>query len=554
MKKTLLSVLLAFVLAFTLALAACTNNDTGVTSDSASSSSERNDDSSVSASDSSTDQSGDQSGDATEGHDAYMVTAEEYTAALSPEAFPNATVTFSSVQKINLVLLEQTAETTEIYKIDSENERLDISYEADGGFFGKASNRYIYTKSEDEYYYFFKETDFEKFYKTESSEEDLCYEFENLFDNRILNLVYDSYADLTFDESTDSYCAVDYTFAPYPDFPEETVTLKEFSIKFENGDLISYSYKKSTEGNTETGSCVVSDRGTTVVELPAEDEYVETVSVSFETNGYVYGYVGYSSITIPENSTLIITGDTVSFGKISATAEANEGYIFEKWTVNGEDLTEDYVISENCTIVAEFKPEGEYYTVKFVSDNEDYGEVSVSYIYVPTDATYTILDDIIISGELDAIALANSGYVFDKWTVDGNELPEEGVIPGDCTVTAVFKPFVADPEAYYLVFPSVEYGYDVYNDYCKFFEDDDPEYKASLSDVILSAGDVIRVRLGTDVGEYLSAFNAQDPATAAAATIDKDGNAVIKADGTYIIRVDQNGLAYIEITDEEEVE
>ena len=541
MKKTLLSILLAFVLAFALALAACTSGDNAT-----------DDNSSFGASDSSADQSGDQSGDATDGHDAYKVTAEEYTAALSSEAFPNATVTFSSIQKIDLVLFEQTAETTEIYKIDRENGRLEKSYEADGGFFGKASNSYIYTKSEDEYYHFIKETDFEKYYKTESSEEDLEYEFENLFDNRILNLVYDSYADLTFDESTDSYCAVDYTFAPYPDYPEETVTLTEFSIKFENGDLIGYSYKREEEGNAETGSCVVSDRGTTVVDLPAEDEYVETVSVSLDTNGYVYGQVDYSSITIPENSTFNITGDTVSFGKISVTARANEGYVFEKWTVNGEDLTEDYVISENCTIVAEFKPEGEYYTVNFVSNNEDYGEVSVSYIYVPTDATYTICGDMIISGELDAVALADFGYVFDKWTVDGNELPEEGVIPGDCTVTAVFKPFVADSEAYYLVFPSDEYGYGVYDDYCKFFEDDDPQYKASLSDVILSAGDVIRVRLGADVGEYLSAFNAQDPATAAAATIDKDGNAVIKADGTYIIRVDQNGLAYIEVMDEEE--
>ena len=554
MKKTLLAILFACTLILTFALAACNNrgNNSGSSSVSPSGSSSgylSGDSSSGSAN------GGSSSGeDPTDEYAAYKVTADEYAAAFAADAFTNVTVTFNSTtENENSSLLDFLAilglnfnfTENKTFLIDLPNERIATFTEYNG-----LDYAHIYAKTDDDYFYFYKEPNDEKYLKKPVDQDEFETFVESVFDGEMFAMIDNAYASLSFDEETSSYRAKNYSFAPYPDYPEDVIELTELSVKFENGRLVNFTYTQKNNDSTEISSYAFSERGNTAIELPSEDEYEDIYTISFETNNGVYGDVFYSSVYVPRSATYKIVGNKITSGKIEVEAQANEGYVFDKWTVNGEEIAPEGAVPGDCTITAEFKPEGEYYTVTFVSDNEEYGTVSVPYLYVSVGAEYVVEEDIIRSGELDAIACANLGYVFDKWTVNGVELAAEGTILGDCTVTALFKPFVTDQDAYYLVFPAGEYGFEVYDDYCKFEHAEESEYVAALEYACFCEGDVIRIRTGAEEN-YIIDWNFSDPDTAAAATSDPDGHAVIKEEGYYNIFVDENDLGRIVKLDEE---
>ena len=112
------------------------------------------------------------------------------------------------------------------------------------------------------------------------------------------------------------------------------------------------------------------------------------------------------------------------------TATANEGYEFVGWTVNGETLTDNpltLTITSDVTVVANFK--AIEHTVTVTVNDPVMGSVEGAGVYnYGASATLT--------------AIANEGYEFVGWTVNGETLLENPLsltVTSDVTVVANFK-------------------------------------------------------------------------------------------------------------------
>lgn len=529
MKKLLLVLSIVLSLALVSSLAACNRNNAATVESSSPS---------LTASDNSAEGSaggsqGGQQGPQEDPHAAYKVTAEQFATALSPDSFLNATITRDAHCIIGIAPYTFDTETSFVAKIDAES---GVHYASKGMI---ASSEYVAIKADGEFYFFDKDYVSGKFLVSTIDEAEFINQIENIFYVESLADFGDIYSSLAFDEETDSYVATNIQITP--ENALEPTLFDEISFKFVDGDLLSLSYVKDSSNTPATCTYTVSDRNATVITAPAESDRVNACTVEFDSNGDVYGYVGLSSMKVAEGASYVIVGNVLKYGQMEITAEANENYVFEKWTINGETAEDEGTFDGDCSVIAVFKPDGDYYTVKFESSNEDYGSVDPAEIYVFVGARYSVDGETISSGDLLVFANAETGYVFDKWTVNGETVEGEGTFDGDCTLVAVFKKFEPDPDSYYLIWITEDGIPEITDDYSRLYKDD--ETGSHTKEAYLSEGEVIRITSGVGGTEGLIDWDEDDPDTAAAADL-ADGNAVIKADGAYTVSV-VNGVGRI---------
>ena len=125
-----------------------------------------------------------------------------------------------------------------------------------------------------------------------------------------------------------------------------------------------------------------------------------------------------------------VTGaDTYDEGtSVTVTATANQGYTFINWTVNDNEVSDEasytFTIEDDMNLVANFEPIAQY-EVTITAVPAEGGTVSGADIYDEgTSVTVT--------------ALANEGYEFDHWTMNGEEVSEEASYTFTIEDNAVF--------------------------------------------------------------------------------------------------------------------
>ena len=101
-----------------------------------------------------------------------------------------------------------------------------------------------------------------------------------------------------------------------------------------------------------------------------------------------------------------------------------EGYT-GKWTIKGQDISDNYVVTEDVTVIAEYTINE--YTVTFTTDEQD-----VTGLPIEKKLKYnTVLKD-----ELPAVP-EKEGYT-GVWTIDGKEVTDTYIVTDDVTVKAVY--------------------------------------------------------------------------------------------------------------------
>ena len=134
---------------------------------------------------------------------------------------------------------------------------------------------------------------------------------------------------------------------------------------------------------------------------------------------------GYGSASIPSFN--VDYGETLQFdgiyiltqGVIISTAEPNESdvqyiYSFLSWTYDTDTVTED------ITVTANFSRELRAYTVRFSSDDPEYGSVSIDELTVAYGTTVSAENNILTIGEttvsaIPAEAAGNHSFCFNYW-------------------------------------------------------------------------------------------------------------------------------------------
>ena len=131
-----------------------------------------------------------------------------------------------------------------------------------------------------------------------------------------------------------------------------------------------------------------------------------------------------------EPGTKLPEGKSLTF-----TAEAKEGYKFEKFTVNGEDAPVDYTnegqyateLSGDLNVVAHFKstaPAKEY-TVTFAADPKEGGTITATYYDNVNEKDVPFETGAKFSGDenyLTFTAKANDGYQIVSWSANGKDV------------------------------------------------------------------------------------------------------------------------------------
>lgn len=170
---------------------------------------------------------------------------------------------------------------------------------------------------------------------------------------------------------------------------------------------------------------------TVETEVDERPTYAMSVSANDDTMGTV----------TPDDGSEVTEGESVAF-----TATPNEAYKFVKWTIDGQDYTDNPYLLENVdaahTAVATFAAR---YTVTY-NLGEEKGTINKVLNNVNRgngyDEKYSADDD---SYSIPAYAdkyLYKEGYVFDKWEdADGNQYASGDVInmTKDITLTPTFK-------------------------------------------------------------------------------------------------------------------
>ena len=169
-----------------------------------------------------------------------------------------------------------------------------------------------------------------------------------------------------------------------------------------------------------------------VVSTDAEYTFVVTSNLDlvadFEINSYVV-----TAVAEPVEGGTITGSDNYAHGTTATlVATENPGYSFDKWTDNGEDVTDaetySFVVTENHeNIVAHFTHIE--YNITVASNDEEYGTVAIS------DGPYYYGETITLT------ATPTEGHVFMYWTKNGSMVTSEDntfVVDGDAEYVAVF--------------------------------------------------------------------------------------------------------------------
>jgi hypothetical protein len=103
-------------------------------------------------------------------------------------------------------------------------------------------------------------------------------------------------------------------------------------------------------------------------------------------------------------------GTFVTGSSVTVTATANSGYTFANWTENGSVLSAspsyNFTLTTNCTLVANFTVNPNYYTVATQMNPVGAGSVTGGGTFVA-------------GSSVTVTATANSGYTFTNWTQNG---------------------------------------------------------------------------------------------------------------------------------------
>ena len=159
-------------------------------------------------------------------------------------------------------------------------------------------------------------------------------------------------------------------------------------------------------------------------------------TVTITANNPSWGTVSTQSVIVDYGTSIgtnedILILDSTSVVAIPSTATAQFSYEFDSWTPSTGTIT------TNTTIVANFVRVSVQYTVDFVVNNAEYGEVDRSSILAEYGSVISVADNELTIGletvtATPTIATAQYSYSFGSWS------PSSGTVNGNMTITANF--------------------------------------------------------------------------------------------------------------------
>ena len=148
--------------------------------------------------------------------------------------------------------------------------------------------------------------------------------------------------------------------------------------------------------------------------VSTESSYTFTVTAPISLTANFSVLCSVSAIVSPENAGVISGLGEYVFGSIvTLVANANEGFSFNNWSIDGEVVSTDpsytFMVSESMIFTVNFDV---LYSVSAMVNPEDAGMVSgLGVYYYGTEATL--------------VATPNEGYAFNCWTLDGEVVSTE---------------------------------------------------------------------------------------------------------------------------------
>ena len=231
-----------------------------------------------------------------------------------------------------------------------------------------------------------------------------------------------------------------------------TSALNSYTIVWKNGDST-----LETDENATYGSTPSYDGATPTKDATAQYTYTfsgwapqissVTGSVTYQAQftetlrSYTVTFYTEDGLTILDTVT-VEYGSTVAYSKSTPVKNATEGhtYVFDKWvTTQGGNVADDLTnVIGDRSVYASFKDFVRTVTVYIVSNNNDYGTVSVSALNnIPYGATITVNGNTITVNGQSVTANANTAtaqytYTFANWTADAT-------VGNDTIITANFS-------------------------------------------------------------------------------------------------------------------
>ncbi|MBO4752575.1 MAG: InlB B-repeat-containing protein [Bacteroidales bacterium] len=154
----------------------------------------------------------------------------------------------------------------------------------------------------------------------------------------------------------------------------------------------------------------------------------------------VTGNATYTATFAINSYTITVQPNNASFGSttgsgtythgqtVTATATANDGYVFNGWSDGATATPHTFTATQNITLIANFSEENHdpvYYTVTVVSDNNAMGTASGTGTYLENSA-------VTIS------ATPTTGHHFTQWNDGNTDNPRTVTVTGNITYTAFF--------------------------------------------------------------------------------------------------------------------
>ena len=276
-------------------------------------------------------------------------------------------------------------------------------------------------------------------------------------------------------------------------------------------------------------------------------EYAVTFSADPAEGGKVKatGYIG-------GQYKIFKTGETVPDGSfIDFEAVANEGYEFEKFTINGADVTPDSAnpnklsqkISGETNIVAHFKSVTPKITITYTAGEHGKFEAVKEQKEGEDDVLINSGDKVEKGAHIVFSVAPDKGYMVDKWFVNGEEVHSKEVNSYNATFdeSSEVKVTFRKPK---LTLASAEGG--------KIVAKVDGTEVPNLSDVALGAK--VSIEATPKDGYELTALTANDKDILAAKSFEMKGDTEVKAvftkNKTYKVTLKYNDLGTISIKEQ----